>query len=160
MNLKRAIIGLIILLAAANSTAQVNSQDNFGLGLIVGEPTGFTFKYWKDKEYAIDGGLAWSFIGNDGFVMYSDYIFHDYKLNNSEQWPAYYGLGALLEFEKDEGRKHKGHTVFGIRVPFGMSYFFEDKQPYEFFIELAPILELAPDIDIGVNASLGLRFYF
>ena len=160
MNTKKTIIGLLVLIAAANSNAQVNTEKNFGLGMLLGEPTGFSFKYWLNKEYAIDGGLAWSFIDDDGFQIHSDYLFHDYKLNNSEQWPAYYGLGALLKFEKDEGKKHDGDTIFGLRIPFGMSYLFEKKEPYEFFIELAPILELAPDIDIGVNAAIGLRFYF
>ncbi|MBN2588473.1 MAG: DUF3996 domain-containing protein [Sedimentisphaerales bacterium] len=160
MNIKKTIIGLLVLIAAVNSNAQVNEKENFGIGFLVGEPTGFSFKYWKSKEYAIDGGMAWSFLGNDGFQIYSDYLFHDYRLNNSEQWPAYYGIGALLEFEKDEGRKNDGDTIFGIRVPFGMTYFFENKKPYEFFIELAPVLELAPDIDISANVGIGLRFYF
>ena len=160
MKLKKTIIGLIILAAAVSSNAQVNTEDSFGLGLIVGEPTGFSFKYWQNKEIAIDGALAWSFVGNDGFQIHTDYLIHDYKMNNSDQWPFYYGLGALLEFEDDEGRKHDGHTVFGFRVPIGMSYFFEDKEPYEFFIELVPVLELAPDVDVSLNAAVGLRFYF
>ena len=160
MKCKVTFIGLILLTVAANSNAQINKEENFGLGLILGEPTGFSFKYWVNKEYAVDGGLAWSFVGNDGFQIHSDYLFHNYRLNNSEQWPAYYGIGALLEFEKDEGRRHDGDTIFGLRIPFGMSYLFENDEPYEFFIELAPVLELAPDIDIGVNAAIGLRFYF
>lgn len=160
MKCKITFIGLILLIAAANTSALDIQGKNFGLGMLLGEPTGISFKYWLNKEYAIDGGLAWSFVGDDGFQIHSDYLFHDYRLNNSEQWPAYYGLGALLKFEKDEGRKHDGDTIFGFRIPFGMSYLFEDNAPYEFFIELAPVLELAPDIDIGINASIGLRFYF
>jgi hypothetical protein len=152
-------MGLLILIAAANSNAQVNKEDKFGIGMLLGEPTGFSFKYWLDKEYAIDGGLAWSFVGENGFQIHSDYLFHDYRMNNSDQWPAYYGLGLLLEFEEDR-KRHDGDTIFGVRIPFGMSYFFENEAPYEFFIELAPILELAPGIDIGVNAAIGLRFYF
>lgn len=156
---KKTIIGLIVLIAAVNSNAQVNKEDSFGLGLILGEPSGMSFKYWMNDKYAIDGGVAWSFIDHDGLQIHADYLFHDYKLNNSEQWPAYYGLGALLKFEKDE-KRHDGDTVFGFRVPLGMSYFFENKKPYEFFIEIAPILDLAPDVDISVNAAVGLRFYF
>ncbi len=160
MNIKNIFIGLLILIAAANSNAKVNEDKSFGLGLMVGEPTGFTFKYWIDKKYAIDGGLSWSFTGDEGVVIHSDYLFHDYKLNNSEQWPAYYGAGLLLKFEEDNGKKHDGDTIFGFRFPFGMTYFFEDKAPYEFYIEIAPVLELAPDIDISANAGIGLRFYF
>ncbi len=160
MNFKNIFIGLVILIAAANSNAKVNEDKSFGLGFMAGEPTGFTFKYWLNNEYAIDGGLAWSFVGDRGMVLHSDYLFHDYRLNNSEQWPAYYGVGMLLKLEEDNGRKHDGETIFGLRVPFGMTYFFEDKAPYEFFIELAPVLEIAPDIGIGVNAAVGLRFYF
>ena len=113
-----------------------------------------------DKEHAVDGGLGWSFFGDRGVTLHADYLFHDYRMNNSEQWPAYYGIGAILEFEEDRNKKHDGETNFGFRIPFGMSYFFEDKAPYEFFLEVAPVLELAPDLDIGINAAVGLRFYF
>ena len=160
MNFKNIFIGLVILISAANSNAKVNEDKSFGLGFMAGEPTGFTAKYWLDKEHAIDGGLSWSFVDDDGLVIHSDYLFHDYRMNNSEQWPAYYGLGLLFEVEEDNGKKHDGETIFGFRVPFGMTYFFEDRYPYEFFLELAPVLEIAPDIDISVNAAVGLRFYF
>ncbi|MBN1973486.1 MAG: hypothetical protein JW787_07585 [Sedimentisphaerales bacterium] len=160
MKYKTAFIGLLILIAAANTNALEIQEKDFGLGILVGEPTGFSVKYWMDEKRAVDGALAWSFFGDDAFQLHGDYLIHDYKLNNSEQWPAYYGIGALLKFEKDEGRKHDGETIFGLRIPFGMTYLFEDDSPYEFFIEIVPVLELAPNVDVSINASLGLRFYF
>ena len=159
MNLKKTIIGLFILIAAVSTNAQVNEEESFGLGFLAGEPTGFSFKYWFNKERAIDGGLSWSFAKDNGFVIHSDYLFHNYRMNNSEQWPAYYGAGFLLKIE-DEKDNHDADTIFGFRFPFGMDYFFENKAPYDFFLEMAPVLELSPDIDISFNASVGLRFYF
>jgi hypothetical protein len=89
------------------------------------------------------------------------YLFHDYDLSNSNEWPVYYGVGALLSFKHDEGKHHDDHkTVFGFRFPIGMSYLFENNEPFELFFEIAPVLELAPDVDLDLNAAIGLRFYF
>jgi len=40
---------------------------DFGLGIILGEPTGITFKYWASDKAAFDGALAWSFSKEDKF---------------------------------------------------------------------------------------------
>ena len=154
-------IGLFFLIAAANASAQVNREDEFGLGLILGEPTGVSLKYWFDEERAVDGALAWALSEDDSFQMHTDYLFHNYRWSNSDEWPVYYGLGALLLFKHDEGRHHDDNkTVFGFRFPIGMSYLFESNEPFELFFEIAPVLELAPDADLDLNAAIGLRFYF
>ena len=161
MKCKIAFIGLLILIANSNAHALDNLSERFGLGLILGEPTGVSMKYWLNKDEAIDGALAWTLSDNDSFQLHGDYLFHDYQLSNSDQWPVYYGVGALLRFKHDEGRHHDDNeTIFGLRVPIGMSYLFEKDTPFEFFFEVAPILEVAPDIDLDVNASIGIRFYF
>ena len=161
MKFKTIIIGLILAAAAVNANALENKADEFGLGFLLGEPTGLSLKYWIDDERAIDGALAWALSENDAFQLHSDYLIHNFELSNSEQWPVYYGLGALLMFKDDAGRRHDNHeTVFGFRIPLGISYLFEENTPYEFFFEIAPVLEVAPDVDLDFNASVGLRFYF
>ena len=103
-------ITIIILLLLAFS-ANTYAQDNFGFGVILGEPTGFSLKYWLDEERAVDGAFAWALSENDSFQLHSDYLIHKYDLFDSDELPAYYGVGALLMFK--ERKKHDDETVFG-----------------------------------------------
>ncbi|MEJ2647970.1 MAG: DUF3996 domain-containing protein, partial [Sedimentisphaerales bacterium] len=138
MKYKITFIGLFLLIASSGASAQIRSDEDFGLGLILGEPTGLSLKYWFDEERAVDGALAWSLSDDDAFQMHADYLFHDYDLSNSNEWPVYYGVGALLSFKHDEGKHHDDHkTVFGFRFPIGMSYLFENNEPFELFFEIA-----------------------
>ena len=159
MKYKTIIIGLIVSIAAVNTKALENPTEKFGLGVLLGEPTGVSFKYWFDKERAVDGGIGCAFSENDSLQLHGDYLIHNNEISNSEQWPVYYGIGALLLF-KDGDKHHDNETVLGFRVPIGMTYLFEEDIPYEFFFEVAPVLEVAPRAGLDVNASVGLRFYF
>jgi hypothetical protein len=74
--------------------------------------------------------------------------------------PVYYGIGARLKFKDDEGRgRNEDDAIFGIRVPVGITYLFDDA-PLDLFFEIVPVLDLAPDVELDINAAVGLRFYF
>ncbi len=156
MTMLVALIGMISTCAFA--------QDQLGLGLIVGEPTGLAVKYWLDEEHAIDGGVAWSFWDEDGFQLHADYLWHFFELLQPEEasgkLPVYFGVGARLKFQEDNGRHDDddGNTVFGIRVPVGISYLFDGK-PFDVFAEIAPILDLSPDVELNFSLAVGMRFY-
>ena len=68
----RVIRFLVILLILANS-ASVSQDRGFGLGIIVGEPTGVSMKGWLTATTAVDGGLAWSFVKGTSFHIHADY---------------------------------------------------------------------------------------
>ena len=74
MKYKIAIIVLLLSVASANAC----TQDDFGIGIILGEPTGLSLKYWLDEERAIDGAAAWSYSENDSFQLHGDYLIHNY----------------------------------------------------------------------------------
>ena len=156
MKCKIAIIGLLL----AVSSAGARTQEPFGFGVIVGEPTGLSLKYWLDDERAIDGAAAWSFSENDSFQLHGDYLIHNYDLLGVDELPCYYGLGARLKFKDSDGRgRNEDHAIFGIRFPLGVTYLF-DEIPLDVFAELVPVLDVAPDADADINAAIGLRFYF
>lgn len=156
MRYRIAIIGLL----AVVSSASARTQEPFGLGVIVGEPTGLSLKYWLDDERAIDGAAAWSFSENDSFQLHGDYLIHNFDLLGVDEMPCYYGLGARLKFKDSDGRgRNEDHAIFGIRFPLGITYLF-DEVPLDVFAELVPVLDLAPDADVDINAAIGLRFYF
>ena len=159
--MKSIIAVIAIVLATASATA--HAMDGLGVGVIVGEPTGLSLKYWLDDEHAIDGAAAWSFWDHDGFQLHADYLWHNFDLIDPDSFsgklPVYYGVGGRLKLEDDEGRRHDDHTVFGIRVPLGISYLFADA-PFDLFAEVVPVLDLTPDVDLDINVAIGLRFYF
>lgn len=161
MKYKMFFMGLLILMAASCANALENKTGKFGVGAIAGEPTGVSIKYWIKEIHAIDGALAWSLWDDNAFQVFSDYLYHDHKLSNSDQWPVYYGLGMRCKIKNHKDRHHDDdETIFGFRVPLGITYLFEEDMPYEFFFEIAPILDVAPDAELRLNASVGLRFYF
>lgn len=155
-------IAVVILVGLISTCAF--AQDKLGLGFILGEPTGFTVKYWLNEEHAIDGAAAWSFWDGDGFQLHSDFLWHNFDLladaaGEDGKLPVYFGAGARLKFREDEGRRgDDDHTVFGIRAPVGISYLFDGK-PFDLFAEVAPILDLAPDVELNVSLAVGMHFY-
>lgn len=139
-----------LIIFNGSSNAQ---QSGFGLGLIVGEPTGLSGKYWMSPWTAIDGAFAWSIDKKSGVQLHSDYLWHNYKIISviKGKLPIYYGLGARLVLATD--------NIFGVRGVVGMNYLF-DGTPLDIFLELVPILDLAPKVGFDFNGALGIRYYF
>jgi hypothetical protein len=121
---------------------------NTELGIIVGEPTGISAKFWTGANSAFDLGLAWSFSGQGSMHVHSNYLLHS-TLDNPNL-AIYYGLGARLLMQND--------PKIGIRIPLGLQYVIPDSRLGLFF-ELAPMLNLIPDTDFDVNGGLGLRYF-
>ncbi len=132
----------------------VLAQDQgFGLGFMLGEPTGISFKKWTGSKTAIDGAVAWSFSGQNSLHLHADYLVHRFDLIKVEKGrlPVYFGLGARLKLED--------RTKFGVRIPVGVCYIFEDVS-LDIFFELVPMFDLAPDTDFKIAGSIGVRYYF
>lgn len=132
----------------------INPQSRgVGLGLIIGEPTGISFKYWTGSSTAIDAALAWSFIDGGAFHIHGDYVFHNFTLITIPEGklPFYYGIGARLKTADD--------TKLGVRVPLGLAYLFHNA-PVDIFLEVVPILDITPKTDFTINAAIGARYFF
>ena len=133
---------------------QIYSQDRgTGLGIIIGEPTGFSFKHWTSSTTAFDAAMAWSFINEGAFHIHVDYLLHSFRLIDVPEGklPFYYGIGGRL--------KTSDKTRLGVRVPLGLAYLFQTA-PIDIFLEVVPILDFIPKTDFRINAALGARYYF
>jgi hypothetical protein len=141
---------LIVLLACAVAKAQDRS---FGLGVILGEPTGISGKYWIDGKKAIDGAVAWSFGDESALHLHADFLFHTSSIVKEEtsKLLAYYGIGGRIKFA-DESKA-------GVRIPLGLNYV-PLNAPVDVFFEIVPILNLAPSTDLSLNAAIGFRYFF
>lgn len=143
----------IILFSLIFITSLHAQHRGIGLGIIVGEPTGISFKYWTSSTTAFDAALAWSFIDEGAFHIHADYLLHSFYLITVPEGklPFYYGIGGRL--------KTSGDTRFGVRVPVGLDYLFQTT-PIDIFLEVVPILDLTPKTDFKINAALGARYFF
>ena len=145
----------IILIGAilAIGLSQGKSQDRgFGLGVMLGEPTGINGKLWTSSVNAFDGGLAWSFRGDGFFHIHADYLWHfPHTIQSTERFVLYTGVGARLGTGSD--------NVFGVRIPVGIEWWPKDT-PLDVFLELAPIVNLAPATDFDMDGFVGIRFFF
>ena len=147
---RRILIAVAALMVFAGSAA---AQGNFGLGIILGEPTGVSGKLWLTDRTAVDMAAAWSFSDEEAFHLHADYLLHNFDLISVSQGrlPIHFGVGARVKFE-DESK-------LGVRVPVGLTYIF-DGAPLDIFFEIVPILDLIPDTEFDANAAIGIRFYF
>lgn len=129
------------------------SKGDLGIGVILGEPTGLSAKYFLGGNSALAAGAAWSFGNNASMHIHADYLVHRFQLISvdSGQLPLYYGIGARLRIADD--------PQIGIRIPIGLSYYFAN-DPIEIFFEIVPVLDLAPSTSFTGNSGLGFRYYF
>ncbi len=152
--MKTLLIMLFCLTILCTSSIEASGQ-RFGLGVIIGEPTGPTFKLWTGKNTAIAGAAEWSSGANDTFYFHVDYLLHNYTIKMKKgKLPLYYGIGgraALVE--------HNGDDIFGARIPLGIEYL-PHKTHLGVFLEITPILDLVPDTDTDIEGAVGIRFYF
>jgi hypothetical protein len=121
--------------------------------MVVGEPTGVSAKLWMSERSAIDAAAAWSFSDEAALTLVADYLLHNFDLIDVEKGrlPVYFGVGGRVKFESE--------SKVGVRIPVGLAYIF-DGVALDVFFEIAPLLDLIPDTEFDINASIGIRYFF
>lgn len=151
--MKKLILVITLLAAVLCVQAEAQNDSGFGIGVILGEPTGISGKMWMSQTTALAGAAAWSFSGDAAVHLHLDYIFHSFDVIKVDKGrlPIYYGIGGRIKLA-DESK-------FGIRIPVGLDYLFKDA-PLDLFLEVVPMLELAPDTEFDLNGGIGIRYFF
>ncbi len=158
-----AVITFFMLLFAGATIAQ---DRNFGLGVILGEPTGISAKLWASSATAFDFGLGWS-VGGDRISDYNggynggsrvhfhmDYLWHWFDaIHSSERFPLYTGVGGRINTGAGYNNSAAVRGVFGI-------VWLPHRTPIDVFLELVPSLQVVPSTGFGIDAGLGARFFF
>jgi hypothetical protein len=122
------------------------------LGIILGEPTGVSFRQWHGKNLAMDFQLGWS-MKNEDFDLHGAYLFHKKMGSRVDGKPMtfYYGPGGRLKAGKE--------TVIGFKFPFGIYYKFRTI-PFSLSGELAPGLNIGSEMDFDLLGGISFRFIF
>jgi hypothetical protein len=145
------IAALCITLWSASSRADEGGP--FGLGLIVGSPTGLTAELQLSDHTAIDGAVGLDLINDRNLYLHVEFLYFLPELisGNQVSLSAYLGVGGYFISHRD--------PTLGVRAPFGLSLMFSNA-PVEIFLEIPLYLRLVQDVDLDVGAALGFRYYF
>ncbi len=149
------------------ASAETIERGKFGIGLIVGEPTGVAVKQYLTDNTAIAGAVGFAFVGG-GLHAHADYLWHPWVLTRERKFilKSYLGPG-LRVFNHNQGRGSDSDDLhIGARATIGVQFEFTEV-PLDAFVEAAGILEYrSDDGDHGgfgkfnINAGAGVRYYF
>lgn len=139
----------------------ISAHADFGLGIIIGSPTGLSAKLSQGSNHAIDAAMAWD-LNDDHFHIHADYLWlknAGLRLDNvALDW--YFGVGGrLVILDNDHRRNHDDDYRLGVRGPIGIGYTFRDPR-IEVFGELALIFNLIESTSVGIDGGIGARFHF
>ncbi len=162
MKLSISKIFVVMILTLGVSIAQAQRRGDQGVGVMIGNPTGFSYKMWLDETIAIDSAAG---IDKGEFDLHATFLVHNFQtakrwaqtssvfrsLNEDGDLPWYFGAGPRLLFEDK--------SEFGVRFPLGFS-FLPHNSPWETFAEVAPVLRFTPDLGFDGDFALGVRYYF
>ncbi|HTK82614.1 MAG TPA: hypothetical protein VL633_10010 [Bacteroidota bacterium] len=157
------VIALSQFLAVQASVAQ---ERKFGLGVILGEPTGISAKLWTSPGTAFDFGLGWS-VGGDRISRYDgsydggsrihfhmDYLWHSFDaITSSERFPLYYGIGGRI----NTGAGYTSSAA--VRGVLGIAWM-PHETPVDIFLEVVPSLQLTSSTGFAIDAGIGARYFF
>jgi hypothetical protein len=130
----------------------------FGLGFILGEPTGLSASWRQEGPSTFDLAVAWS-VPDGQFHLHSDYLYEVVSFRDPAapvvEFPVYVGVGPRLHLG---GGPSGRHSMIGVRMPVGMNIS-ATEFPVEGFIELVPVLTLYDQTRMDFDAALGVRLY-
>jgi len=141
------------------------SNQNFGLGIMLGEVTGLTTNYFVKPNHSFDGGL--SLDSDEDLEIYLTHLWHYpnslvFADEISLGW--YWGLGPKLIINEENGKDLRkfdddsDDILIGPRAVIGLNHTFDP--PVEIFGQLSSTLYVIEDTDLDIDASIGARFYF
>lgn len=170
--MKKIRLGYLTLLCAAilpisSVKAQRFSDQKhpkqFGLGIVLGEPTGISPKLWLSKEAAIDLGLTYSF--SEFFLIYGDFLWHAPELLQKlipevKNVYPYIGIGGGIQISSEKDPDPGDEKTLGfLRIPLGAEWK-PQSPPIGVFLEVAPGMSIAPKVSALIQGGIGIRYYF
>ena len=152
--MKKTYILSVVVSLFIISNLNFAQQKGFGLGVVLGEPTGISAKYWLTSGTALDFGLGYSFTSSNSlFDFYVDYVFHNSNMINSEEnFVVYYGPGARLKIKESTSRLGVRGVIGILWIPRGTNF--------DVFVEIAPILDIIPATKFDFAGGIGGRYFF
>jgi hypothetical protein len=165
--LVRLIIGSALILCLVPGLLP---GQNYGpsLGIILGSPTGFTFKYVFARTSAIAINAGWGLVGAVHFSSSCDYQF---LFPQTMRWTdefegtshelkgltPYFGVGGRFSIEEEPEPSNETKLHAGVRIGGGVEYAINR---FGIFLEIYPVVDIIPGTEFDIMGGLGFRFYF
>lgn len=139
----------------------------FGIGLVLGIPTGLTMAWRPSAKSPIwfDAAVAWSF-DKGAFLVQGDVLWTITRLRTPDwediSFPVYIGVGprfSVGDGSKGTGLSRGDDAYLGVRVPIGMQLHHKNV-PIEGFLEVGPGMRIVPETSFLFDIGIGGRFYF
>lgn len=161
-----------VMIGEAAQARTATGGGPFGLGVVIGDPTALTGKYWMDGARALDGGISFHF--DRWLLVYGDWSTHfrgAFGRGNAfvSALSPYVGLGALVVISNQDEYHTRRERYFdessnsrmalGMRIPLGLEWK-PLNLPIGVFLELVPGLTVAPGMHGFFQGGLGARYFF
>lgn len=153
----------------ARMKSDFQANKTFGVGLMVGAPTGLSGKLYLSRDTALDFGLGayYAYREHGGLHVHMDFLWHPVVLARTDPFelPLYVGVGGRILFDDDHGHRHDrdhdhGDLAVGARVPIGVALDF-NRVPLDIFVELAMVVDIiAVHSHVDLTGAFGVRYYF
>jgi hypothetical protein len=168
-----AISTVAVIAAGAPGRAEASEvahSRKFGLGGMLGQPTGVTIKYHFTPKHALTAALGVGWWGGLNFHTHVDYGYH-FDLTKTADFDLRMYVGGGVKFfvyyyhyyhpywDHDWRVNDYGRVGLGIRAPIGIAFNI-NKVPLEVFLELAPGFQFLPWLDFFLDGAVGVRYYF
>ena len=159
--MRRIVLGFFLtgfLSTGLLHAMRANQPGHFGLGGILGEPTGISAKYVATDLIAVQGALGLSVIergfwlSGDVLLQFRNVFTHDGK------WPLYLGGGLVIQDRGYKNKNDSGSASLGLRGVAGVEFLPQDRVSIFGEASIQPFI--IPSISFGVSLAVGARYWF
>jgi len=167
--MKKVVLMFLAFLFIASGSTNANGPGgkNWGFGIVLGDPTGLTVKYWTNRENAFNFYIGDSYFGSPRIG--TDYTWH-FDVFKSNVVELYAGPGAVIGFGKGKKFWYKDYDGdkfyarsdsdlgIAIRGMVGVNVI-PERTPIEIYLELGPLVGIIPEFGSTFEGAIGIRFY-
>lgn len=130
-------------------TGAVSTDEGLAIGATSGAHDGISLMYRTSKDGALQSTIS---LGDDSNYINVDRLFMKPEMFRNEYAVPYVGVG----YYRDNAN---GFVSQGVRVPIGILLNVPES-PLQLSLEMAPAMEVHPDVETSVEKSMGVRYAF
>ena len=162
------MLSVIALLLSGTAQAQEHRTVDFnfeeppegiGVGIVLGDPSGLSVAYRAGEHHAVQVDFGYNF-NKDRVHVSADYLYNVVILDTPEmsgvRFPVYIGVGGRYQ---NYGVDLDDDAGFGIRIPVGMAVL-PRTLAIDPFVEIVPVMLIAPETKASLEGGVGCRLYF
>lgn len=148
---------ILVLTAATEAFGQRSdrssspTQRTLGLGVALINPTGLALKYRLSRTQSIEAATGWS---RNWVHLHVHYLADEITLTQNSDFDLDFNYGAGLHLESGSR-----NPEVGVRFPAGLVANLS-KVPIDIFAQIALVVGLVSESSIGLDLTLGGRYFF